>query len=126
MKDVRVIVPMALSPKPTDREMAIAYVMAEFFQKDVYFVVRAGHRTADYFIDRRYWELKSPTGDGKRTIQHALQKAARQSENVIIDLYWLKMGYTRAINRIAYEAKFIPKIKRLVVVSRTGKVLVIK
>ncbi len=121
-----VIIPTTLSPKPTDREVAVAYILADYFRKDVRFVLRTGHKTADFLIGGRYWELKSPTGNGKRTIQHALQKAVTQSENVVIDISLLKMNYTIAKNKLIHESKFIPRIKRLLVVDKRGKVLVIK
>ena len=126
MRNPRVIIPADLSPKPSDREIDVAYILAGYFQKDVEFVVRAGCKTADYLIGGRYWELKSPIGDGKRTIQHTLQKAAKQSENVAIDICLLKMEYARAKSRIMYEVKFIPRIKKLLIISKAGKVLVIK
>ncbi len=39
-----VIIPTTLLPKPTDREVAVAYILADYFWKDVRFVLRTGLR----------------------------------------------------------------------------------
>ncbi|MBQ7515010.1 MAG: hypothetical protein IJS96_01900 [Schwartzia sp.] len=47
-------------------------------------VVFAG--TPDISIDGVLWEIKSPTGNSRHTMKHTLQKAAHQSNHVIVDL----------------------------------------
>ena len=42
-------------------------------------------RKPDIFMAGLMWEMKAPQGLGKNTIDHIFKKAARQSENIIID-----------------------------------------
>ena len=72
-----VIVPKELYPKPSNQEMTAAYILVDFFNSDVKFVVRSDNKTPDFLIDNKYWELKSPTGNGKYNLQHALRKIGR-------------------------------------------------
>lgn len=125
-KSHSVTIPAKIIPYPTAREIFIAHILADYFQKNVRFVPKTSCKTADFLIDGRYWELKSPVGSGKRTMQHVLQNAALQAENVIIDLGLSKMNYTRARSRIAYESKYIPRIKRLLIINKNNKVFALK
>ncbi len=85
-----VIVPREVNPKPSAREMSAAYILNDFFKSDVKFVVRNDNKTPDFLIKGLYWELKSPTGNGKYNLQHALRNAAKQSENIVIDASFQK------------------------------------
>ena len=64
-----VIVPKELYPKPSNREMTAAYILIDFFNSDIEFVIRNDNKTPDFLIDNRYWELKSPTGNGKNVVK---------------------------------------------------------
>ncbi len=103
--------------------MLVAQLLGEYFDRDVYFVIRSGRKTADYYIEGKYWELKTPRGNSKRTVQHVLQKAARQSVNVVIDIGSSKMTTKIASSRVKYEWKFIPRIKRILLVSKDKKIV---
>ena len=52
--------------------MTAAYILIDFFNSDIKFVVRNDNKTPDFLIKGKYWELKSPTGNGKYNLQHAL------------------------------------------------------
>lgn len=43
-------------------------------------------KTPDFMMDGKPWEMKSPQGNSRVTIEHAFKRAAKQSENIIIDL----------------------------------------
>jgi hypothetical protein len=92
----------------------------------VIFIKRGSAKSADFKIGDIVWEVKSPKGNGKKTIQNNLRKADDQSPYVILDLRRIKMHAAQAYNRIRYELSKATKIKRLLVITRRGKVLEIK
>ena len=51
---------------------------------------KKGVRTPDIIMDGLKWEMKSPKGKGRWLLENTLQKAVRQSPNVIIDLDRIK------------------------------------
>lgn len=75
-------------------------------------------------VTGRVWELKSPLGNGKRTISNNLRDASHQSENIILDLTRCKMNNMRAISRIhGFFNSGDAKIKRLLVIDKGKKVI---
>lgn len=116
-----------VEPAPAKYEISAAEILAEYFCMNVKMVKRMPDaKTADLRIKGGFWELKSPVGDGKRTIQNNLRKADNQSSNVVIDLRRCKMHEARALSRIKYEIAKASSIKRLLVITKRGKVLEIK
>ena len=100
--------------------------MANHFQSDLKFIRASVRRTPDILVisTREKWEIKSPIGDGKYTIQHNLYCAMGQSKNIILDLTRCKMHEAKALARIrAYlrEHKTIPA--KLKVIKRTREVI---
>ena len=73
------------------------------------------------------WELKSPTGGSKHTVQNNLRDADAQSENVILDLTRAKLtdkqGISRAKEFIRDERS---RIKHLKVLTKNKKLIDIK
>lgn len=66
-----VIIPKDVFPKPDKKEMFAAYVLLECFKTDIKFIPRNNYKTPDLLINRVEWELKAPTGSGKRNLQHS-------------------------------------------------------
>lgn len=77
-----------------------------------------GLRTPDIMIGGIPWEIKAPEGAGQHTIKHNLQNAARQAENVIIDLFRCKVPEYKAIKEIRYHFDLSKRIKRLKVITK--------
>lgn len=120
-----VVVPATIKPKPSTYEITAAYLLAEYFGENVEFVERNNQKTPDFKIDGRLWELKSPTGNGKHNIQHTLQRAALQSENIIFDARRSRIHANRLKGEILRQLKLIKTIKRLILIERSGKVVAI-
>ena len=118
-----VIVPREVNPKPSAREMSAAYILNDFFKSDVKFVVRSDNKTPDFLIKGLYWELKSPTGNGKYNLQHALRSAAKQSENIIIDARFSKIHINKIKNELNYQFKRSRNIKRLLLIDKQKNVV---
>lgn len=118
-----IIVPKELYPKPSNREMTAAYILIDFFNADIKFVIRSDNKTPDFLIKNKYWELKSPTGNGKYNLQHALRSAAKQSENIIIDARFSKIHINKIKNELSYQFKHSKNIKRLLLIDKQKDVV---
>jgi len=128
-KEYNVITPVGMKPKPDEYEDIVAELMAEHFKSDIKFILRGANTTPDIAVLRynQIWEIKNIKGNSKRTIQNNLRDADDQSSNVIISLLRTKMAPQQAIGRINEFFKKGPtKIKKLLLVTKTQKILVIK
>ena len=69
------------------------------------------------------WEMKSPQGDSRVTIEHAFRRAAKQSENIIIDLRRVTIPTDQA--RLSLEKLFRAsrRIRNLKVITNEQKLL---
>ena len=119
--------PSDISKDPYPHEMFAARAVSNYFNVDVTIIKRSNiAKSADLLIKNVIWEIKSPIGDGKRTIQNNLRKADDQSVNVIINLARCKMRPSKAIGKIRYELSRANKIKQLLVVCKSGEVIKLK
>jgi len=123
MRRHQVVIPAGITPFPEQFEITAANLLAKYFKADVEFVKRSGHKTPDFRIKGIYWELKSPTGGGKHNIQHQLQAASLQSPNVIFDSRRSKIHQSKINREIAYQFKLVRRAKRLILITKSGKVL---
>jgi len=83
-----------------------------------------GAKTPDVQIDFGLkWEIKSPIKNGKYTIEHAMQAASRQSENIIMDLRNLEMQFMKAERKIMREFKKRNEIHRMMIITKSEKIL---
>ena len=123
-KKYSVIIPSEVYPKPSPDELSAAYILADYFRENVIFVPRNNNSTPDYKIGNIYWEIKSPRGNGKYNIQHALRSAVNQSQNIIIDTRKSKMHFSKIISEIKFNYSKMPrKINRVIVITKSKKVL---
>lgn len=78
MPKYNVIIPTDIKPSPWPHEISAAVILSEYYQADVMFLKRiVNAKSADVLIKGRYWEIKSPTGKGKRNVQHTLSAALK-------------------------------------------------
>lgn len=95
--------------------------------KNIKLVPTTFHRkTADIQMDGASWEIKSPRSAGKYTIEHALQAASKQSENIILDLRQSKMSEQKALVKVEREARLRSKLKKVIVITKDERLLDIK
>lgn len=118
---------MHSNQQPYPHEEFAAKAVSKFFNTKIDFIKRSNTaKSADLLINNIIWEVKSPIGNGKRTMQNNIRTADDQSPNVIINLARCKMRTNVAINRIRYELSRANKVKHLLVVCKNGKVIKIK
>ena len=129
MSKYNLIIPVGMKPKPDPYEETIAEIMAEYFKSNIRFVTRSSSITPDMFIirTRQYWEIKNIRGNSKRTIQNNLREADSQSQKVVIGLFRTTMHTQQVIGRIKEcLRKSRVLLKSIIVVTKDGKILVIK
>lgn len=123
-KDYSVIIPAKIIPYPTTREIFVAHILANYFQKNVKFVPRNNQKTPDFYIDGKYWELKTIMSNGRRTIQHALSRAVKQSPNIVVDIGLVKNSIKAELRKIRHHSINTTKgIKQLIVITKNNKVI---
>jgi len=114
---------------PRPHELKAAERIAEIFESDLVFLRRAASKTPDLYVSRtkRRWELKSPKGGSKHTVQNNLRDTDGQSENIILDLTRAKLTDRQGISRAKeFMRNERSRIKRLKVLTKSGKLIDIK
>lgn len=118
-----VIIPKDVFPKPDKKEMSAAYLLLEYFKTDIRFIPRNNCKTPDLLINRVEWELKAPTGSGKRNLQHTVSRAIKQSSYIVIDARFSKIHISKIKSHLSAEIKKNKQIKRLLLINKQKNVV---
>jgi hypothetical protein len=126
MAKYRIILPTNLKPSPARYELTAAQLLAEYFKTDIEFIERSNHKTPDFLINGVKWELKSPTGTGKRNIERQLQTGIKQSENIVFDARRSKIHIAKIKKVLSYQFRLARNINRIVLIDKSKKIIEIK
>jgi hypothetical protein len=119
-----VIVKTDLADLPKEHELSAALILAYHFKSDVVFLRPERKKTPDIEVNGTKWEIKSPRGNGKKTIDNNLRAAHKQSRNIVLDLRQAKLHQSKAIARIRHYLTAGPhKIKHLKIITKTRKII---
>lgn len=119
-----VIIKTDLADSPKEHELSAALILAYHFKPDVVFLRPERKKTPDIDVSGVLWEIKSPRGNSKKTIENNLRTARKQSENIVIDLARSKMHYTRVIARAKFYVRTeAHNIKHLKIITKTQKII---
>ena len=69
------------------------------------------------------WEIKSPKGNSKYTMQEQFRRASKQAKNIIIDSRHTKLMYERIETSVKLEMKKRHKIKKVIIIDKSKKVV---
>lgn len=109
---------------PKEHEMSAAVILAYHFKANITFLRSERKKTPDIDVNGIKWEIKSPKGNSKKTIDNNLRTARKQSHNIILDLRRAKLHQSKAMARINYYLAAGPhKIKHLKVITKTKRVI---
>ena len=72
-------------------------------------------------MDGVEWEMKSPQGDSKRTIESNFRKAVTQAKYIIFDLRRTKLPEKLCIGQLEKEFNARKYLKRLYVICKNGE-----
>ncbi len=82
-----ILIPYKANPKA--KEKTLASILVQKFNVDVEFIPEGITKTPDIEFMGKMWEIKSPRGKDRRTIENCLRAAAKQSCHVILDLRFM-------------------------------------
>ena len=82
-----------------------------------------GIHTPDIKMDGLEWEMKAPLGEGKYLMSNTIQRAVKQSPNVIIDLRHTKRNQTKCIRELRKEFEKSGSLKHLKIIMKNRKTL---
>lgn len=90
--------------KPTEREKEVATVLGKIYGGQINLVPVVlnpqGIKTPDYIVNGQRFDLKEIFGNGKNTLDTAVSKKKKQSNNFIFDITQTKMSKDEAIRQI--------------------------
>jgi hypothetical protein len=125
----KVIIPVGHPNPPEQHEEYVAKILANHFRTDVEFIVPIDdykRKSADIMLFEKPWEIKSPKGSSKSTIENQFRRASKQAENLIIDTHRSKLKHEVIERRVLYEMKRHPSIKRVILIDNLKNVIEIK
>jgi len=115
----QIIIPCGVIPEK--HELETASFSAELGE-DVEFLAPSyakGVYSPDVQIEEQRWEIKSPCGNSKHTIENNYRSAQRQSPNVIFDLRRFKIDERIAISKIKQQFSLrTGKIKHVLIITK--------
>ena len=85
-----------------------------------------GLHSPDIIMNGLKWEMKAPKGAGKYLINNTIQKAVKQSRNIIIDLRRTKRHQSKCLREIEKEFQKSKSIDHMIVVTKSSRKLVFK
>ena len=110
--------------QPRFHEVNAILLLLDYFNTDITCINPGTGKTPDLKINDIEWELKSPQGNGVKTIENILKKAAKQSKNIILDFSRIKMNGNQALYRTKYYLHNNKHgIKRLIIITKNHKVI---
>lgn len=123
MKSYQVIVKTSVNDVPKEYELSAALILANHYKANVVFLRPQANRTPDIDINGTKWEIKSPTGHGKKTIENNFRNARGQSSNVVMDLRRIKMHQSKANARIQSFLSKPHRFTKVLIITKGKKVI---
>lgn len=80
-------------------------------------------KSADILMNGQLWELKSPIGKGKRTIEKTFEKASKQCNNLILDFRRCPIHTQEILKTVDKEWNFRRNLKHMLIITKQNKVL---
>ena len=82
-----------------------------------------GVHMPDIIINGVKWEMKAPIGEGGSLMKNTIQKAVKQSPNIIIDLRRTKRHQTKCLRELEKHFDKSKSIKCLKIITKSRRVL---
>jgi len=116
----QVIFPANHPNPPQQHEIDVAYILARYYRTTVEFLIPIDdfkRKSADIKMFGIQWEIKSPVGGSKSTIQNQFRRGAKQSKNIILDVRRTKLKYEIAQKRVRFELQKHPHLNKIILVE---------
>lgn len=82
-----------------------------------------GRKTPDFIMNGLVWEMKSPKGKTRSTIEHAFQTAMKQSNNILFDIRRTQLPEAKTIIILEQLFSYSKGVKRLSIITRDHRLL---
>jgi len=122
----KIIIPAGLTNPPKPHEVEAGKILALHFRTTIEFLKTIDdykRSTADIKMLGVEWEIKSPTGKSKHTIQEQFKRASKQAKNIIIDTRRTKLKFENIEKSAQFEFSKRPSIKRVLLIKKPNKLL---
>ena len=80
-------------------------------------------KTPDFIMDGLQWEMKSPKGKSRSTLEHAFQSAVKQSENIVFDLRRTDIPLEKALTTLSRLMNTSKKARKFSVITKQQKLI---
>ena len=111
----QVIIPAGHPKSPEPHEVNAAWVLARHYHTAVQFLVPVDdykRKSADIVMLGVEWEMKSPVGASKSTIENQFRRASKQARNIIIDTRRTSLDNVEIEKAVIRETKKHSTVKR--------------
>ena len=125
----KVIIPAGHPNPPEPHEVETAYILARHYQTTVEFLIPVDdykRKSADIIMLGVEWEIKCPHGASKSTIGNQFRFASKQSKNIVIDARRTRLEYESVENKVLFEIKKRPAIRKVIIIDKSEKVIEIQ
>ena len=103
--------------KPAEKSAAL-FLASKGFRIEVIIPSNTPHnKNPDFLINGKIWELKCPTKNRRETLERCFKKAAKQSENLLLDLRNIKGANKNTLDIIVSRFRYSKSIKQLMVIQ---------
>jgi len=119
----QVIIPASHPNPPEPHEIDAAWILARHFRCTVEFLKPVDdymRKTADIIMLGVEWEMKSPIGNSKATIENQFRRASRQSKHIVIDTRRTTLEYDRIEKMLLLEMNKRAIIKRVILIKKSA------
>ena len=117
----QVIIPANHPNPPETHEIDAAFTLARHYRCVVEFLIPTDdykRKTADIIMFGVEWEIKSPIGTSKLTIQDQFRRALKQAKNIILDTRRTKLKDELIEKYIFIELKKRSNIKKVILINK--------
>ena len=122
----KVVIPAGHPNPPSKNEEYIAGILAFHYRTDVVFIVPVNdfkRKSPDILMNGVTWEMKSPIGDSKYTIQEQFKRASKQAKNIVLDTQRTKLQYERIETSVKLEMSKRHSIRKVILIDKSKKIV---
>ena len=126
-KSYNVIIPSDYNIKTA--ELEAARILANFYKTDVRVLSPSKEymvKTADFVIDNKAYELKSPITKNVKSIEKIIKHATQQSKYLIIDIRKTKISEKRMIAICENKLENLKKLNEILLIVSKKKIIDIR
>lgn len=117
MKAGKVIIQERALVQPHEKK--VGDILARTTGKDVIFLAVGIEKSPDISFCGKKWEIKSPKGSKRRTLENNIRNALKQSNNIIIDLSRIAVTENTCVRYIIDRKNRLGKKYNFIVIRKS-------